>query len=762
MKFYALLIVSVFSFCFLHAQSFEYLDFPVTQNGQLILSPWAGGVNAPQWSKVDLNGDGKMDLYAFDRDGFVHIPFINVGETGESKYVFADEFISHFPDVWNFVLLRDYNMDGVMDFFGHSQNRGAPGFVVYRGKMENNKLRFDLVENPNWILDVITITLGNGTIANLNVNNVDYPAIDDIDGDGDLDILSLDATSGRDFNFYRNFALEEGFTTDTLIFELDDHCWGRVFLPTETTSFVLSGDPDTCAQGNFTKYLDEEKNGGLHGASTLCTFDEDNDGDKEILYGDLNFPQIMKGVNGGNNHSAWINDQDTTFPSYNLPVHMPDFPNSFYLDFDNDGLLDMIFNPNEFNVSPDVEVWFYKNVESNEFPVFNFVKKNAMVDQMIDVGKGSHPVFFDYNADGLLDIVIGNFEKTTTTNTNNKKEASLYLYENIGTADAPAFELVNDDYLGLRQFTVVDPSVATKHYSPAFGDLDQDGDEDALVGEKGGYLFYVENTGGAGNPAVFGTPIPQWKNIRIGNFPTPLIYDLNQDDLADILAGEQGGNINYLPNTGTIGNPEFHHKPNEPPNNQFLGGITTVQSGTPAGFSAPTVLELQDTTFLFSGSQSGFIEMYRVDVGNLEFGDTFELIEKQLKNFRIGSHSRISFANLNDDEFIEAIIGNHRGGVGLFRSPFTNTPVSTKVVTNDLKFEIYPNPSHDYVYLEINGAPLKNTNFNVFNTLGQNVKSGVLGHEENKIELINLQSGTYFLQIQKGDELGVKKLIVYK
>ncbi|MEO1257841.1 MAG: T9SS type A sorting domain-containing protein [Bacteroidota bacterium] len=762
MKFRSLLFFTVFSFHFLQAQSFEYLNVPVTQNNQVLLSPWAGGINAPQWSKVDLDGDGVMDLYAFDRDGFVHLPFLNIGGTGESEYAFASEFIPNFPTVWNFVLLRDFNKDGVMDFFGHSQRRGAAGFEVHRGEIENGELQFDLIENPNWILDVITIPLNNGSIANLNVNNVDYPAIDDIDGDGDLDILSLDATSGRDFNYYRNFALERGFTTDTLIFELEDDCWGRIYLPDQTTTFVLSGDPDTCARDSIYKPLVEDKNGGLHGASTICTFDADNDGDKEVLYGDLNFPQIMEGVNGGHAQSAWITNQDVTFPSYNLPVHMPDFPNSFYLDYDNDGLKDLLFNPNEFNVSPDVEVWFYKNVESNEMPVFDFVKKDAMVDQMIDVGKGSHPVFFDYNSDGLLDIVVGNFERTTTTNAANNKEASLYLYENIGTIEAPAFELVDDDYLGLRQFTTVDPQIATKQYAPAFGDLDQDGDEDALVGEKGGYMFYAENTAGPGNPAIFSAPIPQWKNIRIGNFPTPYIYDLNKDGLADILAGEIGGNINYLPNIGTPGNPDFHDNTNDAPNNQLLGGITTIQSGTPAGYSAPTILELRDTVFLLTGSQSGFIEMYQVDTSKLEFGDTFVLIEKQLNNFRMGTHSRVSFANLNEDESIEAVIGNHRGGISLFVAPFNNTPVSTRGVVNNLEFNIYPNPAKNYVYFEINDLKLRNSTFSLYNTLGQIVINGTIDNGRNKIELNNLQNGTYFLQIRNGDKIGVKKLFVFK
>ncbi|MBL4578584.1 MAG: hypothetical protein JKX74_08930, partial [Flavobacteriales bacterium] len=31
-------------------------------------NPWAGGLNSPQFSQIDLNGDGIKDLFIYERD----------------------------------------------------------------------------------------------------------------------------------------------------------------------------------------------------------------------------------------------------------------------------------------------------------------------------------------------------------------------------------------------------------------------------------------------------------------------------------------------------------------------------------------------------------------------------------------------------------------------------------------------------------------------------------------------------------------------
>ena len=51
------------------AQSVQEMKVDVFQNGVQLISPFAGGLKSPQFSEVDLNGDGIQDLFIFDKAG---------------------------------------------------------------------------------------------------------------------------------------------------------------------------------------------------------------------------------------------------------------------------------------------------------------------------------------------------------------------------------------------------------------------------------------------------------------------------------------------------------------------------------------------------------------------------------------------------------------------------------------------------------------------------------------------------------------------
>lgn len=54
----------------LNAQTiYPILNIPVTKNQRVLRQPWCGGLNSPQLTQGDLNGDGIPDLFAFDRNG---------------------------------------------------------------------------------------------------------------------------------------------------------------------------------------------------------------------------------------------------------------------------------------------------------------------------------------------------------------------------------------------------------------------------------------------------------------------------------------------------------------------------------------------------------------------------------------------------------------------------------------------------------------------------------------------------------------------
>ena len=188
----SLLFLFFFLFFFQNSQSqtFERFNFEVIQDGKTLKNPLTGGINSPQLSAVDLNNDGILDLHVFNRVGNVHLTFINEGTPNESSYVFAPEYIENFPVCVNWTMLRDYNKDGAYDLFTHGGTDGIDGIRVFNGKFTDGKLDFDRIEfNTSFNFNVLPFTQANGNQAQVFVFGIDYPDINDIDGDGDLDLF---------------------------------------------------------------------------------------------------------------------------------------------------------------------------------------------------------------------------------------------------------------------------------------------------------------------------------------------------------------------------------------------------------------------------------------------------------------------------------------------------------------------------------------------------------------------------------------------
>ena len=70
------------------------------------------------------------------------------------------------------------------------------------------------------------LTLTNSGIINLQVNITDMPAIDDIDNDGDLDILVYNFAIGGFIRYHKNMSMEKTGTCNTLDYELVSRNWG--------------------------------------------------------------------------------------------------------------------------------------------------------------------------------------------------------------------------------------------------------------------------------------------------------------------------------------------------------------------------------------------------------------------------------------------------------------------------------------------------------------------------------------------------------
>ena len=214
---------------------------------------------------------------------------------------------------------------------------------------------------------------------------------------------------------------------DSLIFEFSESCWGLFY--EGLNSYILNCPNCQCPQIN-NNYNTKQK----HAGSTILAIDIDNDNDKDIILGDISYNNLNILINGGDNQNALMIEVDSIFPqNFNntLATNIQGFPAGYYLDVTNDGVKDLIVTTNSQNNSENYEsCWLYENNGQNNQPDFNFIQKNFLQSDMLDFGTSAFPVFYDYNNDGLEDIIIGNYGYH---NVNNDPTSSLALLKN--TAD---------------------------------------------------------------------------------------------------------------------------------------------------------------------------------------------------------------------------------------------------------------------------------------------------------------------------------------
>jgi hypothetical protein len=303
-------------------------------------------------------------------------------------------------------------------------------------------------------------------------------------------------------------------------------------------------------------------------------------------------------TNTGDATTAHMGSQDLTFPANYQNTDAIDlytFPAAFLADANDDGKDDIIFSPYQENNGHDHQsAYLYTNSGSGAFDL-DFSQNDFLQDNMIELGTGAYPVFFDYDQDGLTDLLVGNRGYFVSTGV---YSSQLAYYRNTGTATQPAFTLITRNLDNLSQ-------LGLGNIAPTFGDIDSDGDMDMIIGDADGLVHYFSNSAGAGNPCDFTLTAPGFQGIDVtGQFATPYLYDIDGDGLLDLLIGERNGNLNYYRNIGTPTAPQY-----EMTDNNF-GGIDMRRNGLSFGYSAPFVFEHDGQLQLLVGSESGDIDLY--------------------------------------------------------------------------------------------------------------------------------------------------------
>lgn len=704
---------------------FERVDtIRVYNSGNQLKNPWAGGFNFTEWSDVDIDLDGYKDLAVFDKSGEIIRIFKNDGIPGVSSYSHSESLQAQMPSpVSSWAFFKDYNNDSKQDLFTYSL---GGGLRVYKNISTPGNIQFTLLSRA-----LLTNYIGGSGITSLPVNGVAIPAVADIDNDGDLDILTFQS-SGTLLEFHKNITLEQYGNLDSLRFELADFCWGDV---SENNCEAVLNYPGCPLMRIYNENVAPKKtvevNGVMHSGSCLLCIDMDGDNDKDLVLSDISCDSIEYFHNAGSSSNAHFDYTTKVYPNATNPVTFKQFPCTYFVDVDNDGIRDLIAAPNMMASENYKSVWFFKNNGLDNIPNFQLVKKNFMQDQMLDFGEGAFPASIDFDNDGDLDLIVGNFGYYLPVSLYSSK---LALLENTGTNINPQFNLINLDFAGLSGYNL-------RNIAPATGDLDGDGDLDLIIGDASGRMTYFKNTAPIGSPASFTFESDYTTGILagfdVGLNAYPQLFDVNNDGLLDLLVGEYEGWLNYYENRGTVTTPAF-----TPAITQF-GGVHTVIPGYYEGQSVPAMFRESGVTKVFVGSDRGYLYLFGNIDGNLN--GNFTLIDSVYQGIREGENIAPHMADFNNDGYKDMILGNYSGGLAFFYG--ASNPIKIEENNNVYnEIHLFPNPANNQISLLFNSFNNLDKTIIISDALGRKLKELKTKDDKINIDLSLFEPGFYLLQ----------------
>jgi hypothetical protein len=723
----------------LSAQAYQRISIPVFHDQEKLDFPFVGGWNCPQFNQLDLDRDGDGDLVVFDRSNAQLATFL----WDDEKWVYSPSYEAYFPEIIEWILLKDYNQDGYMDIFTAPLSSTNASIRVFKGGWRNGHVHFEALSFPYGQGDVISFQFLN-LYYGVYVARTDIPAIVDVDKDGDLDVLSFESGGGT-INYYQNLSRESGLSLDSFKMELADRCWGKFRESILDESIILSDNPEECA----------ESSGLRHAGSTMSLEDLDGDGDLDVILGDADYPSLIK-IENGDAFNAFGISVERGFPETDIPVDLNWFNSTFFLDIDQDGDREMIVSPNVELGSDNVRnVWLYEDADPSAVFDAKWQSDEFMLEHMIDWGSEVFPSWIDVNQDGLIDLIVG----VSAMKSSGNFESKLLYYKNTGSPSEPQLTLWNDDYLELKE-------TGYSFLASTFGDLNGDQVPDLLLGNAEGKLIYFANLAAQGEAFFFDQGQVDFMGIDVGYKALPAIFDVDRDGLNDLLIGNELsyslagkiGSLALFTNSGTATSPKFEadwdHSDNEIPWSDIA-----VHENNFNRYSLlrPYFATVDDEVYLIFGSIRGKLELYALDLT----GQAIKL-DSDLETLDFGDFSAPAIFDINADGNFELIVGMGSGGFQLYETDLTSHTEDFQAHSTaaDL-FSLLPNPARDWIQIEMKNAGINPhpIHFQLFDVYGNEYLSREIQQWKWRISMKQLPVGHYYLKITCADRVETEVLI---
>ena len=223
-----------------------------------------------------------------------------------------------------------------------------------------------------------------------------------------------------------------------------------------------------------------------------------------------------------------------------------------HVDFDGDGDLDLVIGIGDWtdygwddafdekgrwtNGPLHGFVYVSINAGTDAEPKYESARKLDAGGKPVDVFGWPSPSFADYDGDGDLDLICGEFVDRFT------------YFENTGSRTEPRYAagrfLLDGSGETLRMPLCMIVPVAI--------DWDRDGDPDLVVGQEDGRVAWLENTGESRGG------LPHFKEarffrqraheVKFGALSTPFGFDWDADGDDDLICGNTAGEIAFIEN----------------------------------------------------------------------------------------------------------------------------------------------------------------------------------------------------------------------
>ena len=659
--------------------------------GQVLTNGFSLGINSAQIQTLDLTVDGKEEWVVWD----INSRQLQVFEKKGEQFLVRPELSYFFPsDVSGFLVLADFDRDGKKDLFTST----ALGVKAYRNTSSGSQISWTLAQN------FLRLEGAN----NIPANNLDTPLLQDLDGDGDLDLLLFNFAVGDYLEYYRNTSIERKGSSDIDGFAFPIRHWGNFeFCGCGQISFGLTCDGRSLATA--TSPLDQARVQHAGGHSLLYR-DFTGDGIPDLLMGREECSTLYFLPNVGTSSNPKFTSFSKELPGFGS---LPEFPRFQVGQFLEESLL-VSLNTNEtaapFGIDFSQSIVRLEKGTGKTLPILQ--------DQVLDLGENTRPFFNGTSFSGEL-LVTANGKKGT------KVLGQAYRMQYTGTQ----LELVEDDYLGLSGLNLLDLSFL-----------------DYTSVAKENYLLVLGtriSSIGVPAPVLLKRMGANWEeftlaglNLRLGDQLSLVGYQ-GKDQL---LVAAQNGSLTQYEVDLTARSVRLLAS-------NFLGF-----QDNPANRNLNVTVHGGERPDLYSVDQTGRIYRTRDFLNTPVREEVLVRIQNQEFPMRLGRSNWLAVVNSSLGEEDDLILGTRGGGL-LYLSAASANGGSA----GEFSVTAFPNPSSGSFQV-VSSLPATGR---LISPLGQVLLSEIILPSRRAVllDIPNLASGMYFLQLQTEDKQTVVQKI---